>query len=324
MRIPLLRVALAIAVSALPLAAQTDTLAERRAQLLQQLQPGAVLRIRTGNDLLVGRLSNVSADTLFLDNHAFNLRALERIELRQRATVRGMKIGAIVGAPAGAVFGALLLWLVSAMCEYDCSDNSGSDIALGAAAFAAGGAVAGGAVGAAIGAATPRWVNLDDARLRLSRLGSTAPSHRIGSVAVTPVYAHNAAGAGGGPGVRAAFAFQTRRVSFGPEIGYYDLGEGNLQSVTHWGGISRVGAGSDRQLEPYASLGAGLFSWNMAGGGALRLGGYSAGGGLQLRSAAGKAALFGEARWQSNLTRSGNPDGNLGFYTIGLGGSLTW
>jgi hypothetical protein len=96
------------------------------------------------------------------------------------------------------------------------------------------------------------------------------------------------------------------------------------ENVFHAGGVARIGAGSDRRIEPFASIGAGLYNWGNGWGGTTTLGGYSAGAGLQLRSHTGRRSLQIEARWQSNLTNSGDPDPHFGFYTIGIGGGLSW
>lgn len=306
--------------------AQTDSAAIRRAQLLQRLQPGTTLRVSAAGAPVIGRLVRLGEDSLYLEGQAFALDAGPRIWLQQRSTSRGMKAGAIIGAPAGAAFGAFFMLLASGLCEYDCVEDTPRAIALGALGFGAFGMVAGGTVGAVVGSAIPRWVDIDDPRVRIpteADAESPAPAHAIGSVSVTPAFAKFADGDEAGAGARAAYMFHLRRAGLGLEAGTYSMGgDGN---VMHAGGVARFGTGVDRRVEPFVTLGTGLYSWSQsAGGGAIQLGGYSAGTGLQLRSDSRRQSLFAEARWQSNLTRSGDSNGRYGFYTLGIGGSLAW
>jgi hypothetical protein len=305
--------------------AQADSAAVRRAQLLQRLQPGTTLRVSTAADPAIGRLVRVGSDSLYLDAGAYSLSPDQRIWLQQRSTSRGMKAGAIIGAPAGAAFGAFFMLLVSGLCEYDCPEDKPRAIALGALGFGAFGGLAGGTIGAVVGASIPRWLDIDDPRIRLPTTDDVAASVpvTIGSLAVTPALAGAANGGGLGAGARATYMFHLRRAGLGLEAGAYDLG--NDTRVAHAGGLARFGAGFDRRLEPYVTLGTGLYSWSDVGGGAIQLGGYSAGAGINVRSASRKQTLFAEARWQDNLTISGDLDSSkYGFYTIGIGGSLAW
>jgi hypothetical protein len=305
--------------------AQTDSAAIRRAQLLQRLQPGTPLRVSTAGAPVIGRLVRVAPDSLYLEGGAYALTPEQRIWLQQRSTSRGMKAGAVIGAPVGAAFGAFFMLLVSGLCEYDCPEDKPRAIALGALGFGAFGGVAGGTIGAVVGASIPRWLSIDDARVRVPAVHDVAAAApvTIGSLAVTPALAGAANGGGAGAGARATYMFHLRRAGLGLEAGAYDLG--NDTRVVHAGGLARFGAGFDRRFEPFVTLGTGLYSWSDVGGGAIQLGGYSAGAGINVRSASRKQALFAEARWQDNLTISGDLDSSkYGFYTIGIGGSVAW
>lgn len=293
--------------------------AQTRGELIERLRPGTLVRIMLPTQSFTGRVQRVSADTLYLDSVTVARADIEAAWFQQRATRKGMKLGAIIGAPAGAAFGAFLFTIATGLCESDCSDNAGRDIVLGTLGFGAFGLVAGGAVGAVIGAALPQWVELTP-QSRMPKVATA--SRRIGSISLTPTYAAFARGDDSGGGARFAYMFQTRHFSLGPELGRYGMGD---RRVSHAGGIFRVGTGTDRALEPFANVGVGLYSWGIAnGGGALQFGGYSVGGGAQLRTSNGRLSGFTEGRWQSNLTRSGDTNPNYGFYTVGVGASVAW
>lgn len=312
---------LAALLIAAPLQAQTPR-PESRAQLIEQLRPGTVVRILAGGQTMTGRVQRVTADTLFVEQTPIPTGTIENAWVKQRATRRGLKIGAIIGAPAGAAFGAFLFTLASGLCESDCSDNPGRDIVLGTLGFGAAGLIGGGALGAAIGAALPQWVEIASPRARLARQpAATDDNRRIGSISLTPAYARFAGDEENGGGARFAYMFHTRHFSLGPEVGRYGMGE---RRVSHAGGIFRVGTGTGRALEPFANVGVGLYSWGVADGGAIQLGGYSVGAGAQLRSANRRFSAFTEGRWQSNLTRSGDIDPDYGFYTLAIGGAVAW
>src|SRR5687768_15389832 len=146
--------------------AQSDSIAVRRAQLLQRLQTGTMLRVSTAGEPAIGRLVRVAPDSLYLEAGAYPLTQGQRIWLQQRSTSRGMKAGAVIGAPAGAAFGAFLMVLVAGLCEYDCPEDKPRAIALGTLGFGVFGGLAGGTIGAVVGAAIPRWVDIDDPRIR--------------------------------------------------------------------------------------------------------------------------------------------------------------
>jgi hypothetical protein len=314
--------------------AQTDT--SRLDARLQQLPAGVILRANAAGATVQGELRGVTRDTVLIGNVAIARATLERVWLRERATRQGLKWGALIGAPAGAAFGAFVALIATGLCEYECEDLSAGEAILAVGGGGAAGALAGGALGAAIGAAIPRWVDLAGEHVRIP----TAPrAAHVGSISLVPTLTRAAEGGGGGAGVRANYMFQTRHFALGPELGRYSLGERDLPafvpcgpdvcldtvpvntSVFHAGGAVRIGTGTDRSLEPFATAGAGLYAWQ--GGNGIELGGYSLGAGVQARNRSRRQSLFLEARWQSNLTRSGD-DTQLGFYTLGIGAALAW
>ena len=306
--------------SAVQVRAQTPD-AQRRVQLIEQLTPGTLVRILTGSDTMIGRVQRVSNDTLYIDQSLIAASSIDNAWIQQRSTRKGMKIGALIGAPAGAAFGAFLFTLATGLCQYECTDDAGRAIVLGTIGFGAAGLVSGGALGAVIGAAIPRWVEITKAPVKPDKL-ARANSPRIGSLSLTPAYARFASDDENGGGARFAYMFHTRHISLGPELGRYGMGD---RRVAHAGGIVRVGTGNDRTIEPFANVGFGLYSWSLAnGGGAIQLGGYSLGGGAQVRSSRGRLSAFAEGRWQSNLTHSGDMNPQYGFYTVGIGGSVAW
>ena len=341
----LIAIVAGVLATASPAHAQRDTLQTQRVQLLQRVAPGTMLRVRMDSQQVVGQLQRVSSDTLYLEDRAVPTHLIDDIWLRQRATRTGAKWGAIIGAPAGAAFGSFVLLLVSALCESDCSDYGTGEAVVGALAFTTAGLVAGGALGAVIGAGIPKWTEITKAGARLPEAAPARPATRtIGSLSLTPALAHSASGDDSGFGLRLTYQFNTTHFSLGPEVGWYSLGTNtrpNLfcgpglppcqeetvelaENVFHAGGVARIGAGTDRRIEPYATLGAGLYNWGTGYGGSTALGAYSAGTGVQWRNQTGRRSLLVEGRWQSNLTNSGDPDPHFGFYTIGIGGTLSW
>ena len=301
---------------AAPLHAQGDG---TRAAMIRQLYPGTKLRLTISDQPLISEFVRAAPDSIFLSAGAFALSDVQSLEVQQRATRRGAKIGAVIGAPAGAGFGAFIMLIATYMCEYECSDNKARDVTLGTLGFAAFGAAAGATIGAVVGAATPDWMEITDPRVRLPKEGRA--KRTIGSFALTPAYARYADIDAAGPGVRVAYTFHAGPVAFGPEFGTYQIA--NERGIRHAGGIARIGTGRDKRIEPYGSLGVGFYSWNRDFG-AIQLGGYSAGGGIHLRSADAKRSVFTEARWQDNLTNSGDANPQFGFYTIGIGATIAW
>lgn len=210
---------------------------------------------------------------------------------------KGAKIGAVAGAVGGGAFGGLIGYLAWALCDSgECGESLGQNITIGTIAGAAAGAAGGAIIGSVIGASTVH-----------------------GSASFSPVYARaNDERTGDGFGVRALYALDTKHVSVGPEVGFYKTNE----VIYHVGGAARFGLGNDKRLEPFASLGAGLYNWEKSYT-ANALGGYSIGAGVQLRNNTGRRTLFGEARWQDNLTNSGSVE-DYGFYSLALGVSHSW
>lgn len=302
--------------AATPLHAQTDV---TRADLVQRLYPGIDVRVRIADDDVISRFVSATNDTIVLESGAFALADAQSIAIQQRATKRGMKVGALIGAPAGALFGAFIMILATGLCEYECSDNMARDVTLGTLGFTAAGTLAGGTIGAVIGAATPQWFEITDPRVRIP---SEPPAASIiGSASLTPAYARYKDIDAGGAGVRAAYTFHMGRFAFGPELGSYFID--NDTKIHHAGGIARIGTGPRNRIEPFASVGVGFYSWGRQFG-SIQLGGYSAGAGVHVKSTSRKQSVFAEARWQDNLTNSGDANSQYGFYTIGIGGQLSW
>ena len=319
--------------------AQTNS-SDARAATLQQLQPGIRLRLQADGERNIGRLRAISADSVFLEDGAFALRDLEGAWIRQRSTRKGTIIGALVGAPAGGAFGLFVIWLADALCESSCGGLGAGELVLGTAAFSAFGLLSGGAVGAVIGAGIPRWGEVTDKRTRIP----ADPEAPIGSFSISPAYAQLAQSeTGGGFGGRAAYTFETKNLALGLEAGSYNGGTTRhavfqncpdltacidtadiKTTVFHAGGIARVVPGGQRGIKPFASLGVGVYSWSSGTSGSLVLAGYSLGAGAQLRNRTGRRGLFAEARWQSNLSRSGDPLARYGFYSIGVGSTIAW
>ena len=331
--------------AASPLDAQDIT--QRRAELLQQVPAGTELRVQVGGERNIGRLVRVGSDTLFLSFGAVPIASLEDVWLRQRATRKGLRIGATAGAIGGLAYGAFLALLFEAFCETDCEDYGFAEAALITGAIGALGMVGGGALGAAIGASLPEWVSLTDRRAHIPTPADVeiGPDRRIiGSVSAAPAWARYTDGDDSGFGLRATYLYHTKHIAAGPEIGSYRLGEQQRiriggcpdrqgictdtvmvsENVRHAGGLLRVGTGSDRSIEPYATLGAGLYSWGADADGSIQLGGYSLGAGMHLRNRTRSLGAFAEGRFQSNFTRSGDVGRTYGFYTFAVGGSLSW
>ncbi|HEX6560351.1 MAG TPA: hypothetical protein VF021_12835 [Longimicrobiales bacterium] len=320
--------------------AQTDTTSAASSRLLQGLRPGVTLRVLVGAHATTGVLQRASRDSLYLEGRTVGIADIGRIQVRQRATRSGLKWGAITGGIGGAVFGALAGYVFYGVCEVDCPDSPNGAVIFGTLGGGAGGLIAGGVLGAVVGSALPKWVDLRDPAANLTR---ASPRH-IGTVTFAPVVARASNSQGTGAGARAAFLFQTRHFSLGPEVAWQALGTnqrpvfvpcGNLngctdtiplrENVLQLGGVARLGTGSDRHIEPFATVGTGFYVWSRnPGNSSIGLLGYSLGGGLQLRAASGRRSLFGEARWQSNLSASGDPNPAFGFYTFALGGALAW
>jgi hypothetical protein len=321
--------------------AQSDSLSAERAHLLATVPVGAQVRVFANNTRFAGALQRVANDTLYLDGRPFRISETSAVEVRQRATRTGRKVGAIVGTAGGTVFGAFVGFIINAFCESECDDNSeGTTIVVGAIAGGLSGFVAGSVTGGVIGAAIPKWYAITDKHARPAH----APRGNLGSFSLTPVFAAPSRGESGGPGARAALMFQTEHLSIGPELAVHSLGTNMREtfamcgefvscldtvpvreSVAYGGFTARAGTGTQKKLEPYGTIGLGVYTWGRGRGlGSLTLVGYSLGAGAAWRNATGKRAVFAETRWQSNLSRGGFIDNALGFYTIGIGGSLAW
>ena len=322
--------------------AQSATPAEDHSRLLQQLRPGIRLRLETNGERTAGKLRAVTADSVFLETNSFALNDVDRAWIRQRATRKGMLIGALVGAPAGAVFGTFLVWFADALCEGSCNGVSGGELALGAVGGGAFGLISGGVIGATIGASVPRWGDITDRRTRVP----ADPDAPIGSVSFMPAFAQFAQSeSGGGLGGRANYTFETRNIAAGFEVGRYSAGttrqsvfrggpcDVNVScfdtadvktSVLHVGGVARVVPGGQRGIKPYGSLGIGVYDWSSGESGSVTLAGYSLGAGVQVRNQNARRGLFAEARWQSNLSRSGHPFARYGFYSFAVGTTFAW
>lgn len=330
-------------VVATPLFAQTDSIpVNRRAALLQRLHPGTPVRIWLNGALIEGPIQRVTRDTVYVAAHAAPAATLEEAWVQQRATRKGATIGAIIGAPAAAAFGGFLMLILSA----ESGGVSGNDVALGVLGFGAFGALSGAVLGGVIGAATPQWVEITSERARIPEADAArqARTRSIGALSLTPTFGHNLDASGGGVGLRASYLFQTRHFSFGPELGVLQTGDVDYetftfcpgentscfdtvtvsQKVMHAGGLARVGTGIDNKVEPFATLGVGFTSWGKGGFGAIVLGGYSIGAGLTLRDESRKKSIFIDARYNNNLTNSGDVDPQYAFYTLGIGASVAW
>jgi hypothetical protein len=300
-----------------PLFAQSDTIpTNHRAALLQRLHSGTLVRLRLNGALVDGPIQRVTRDTVYFGDFAVPATTIDEAWIRQRATRKGAVIGAIIGAPAAAAFGGFLMMFIGA----ESTPLTGSEVALGVLGFGAFGALSGAVLGGVIGAATP------------------------GALSLTPTFAHNKHAKGGGLGLRAAYLFQTAHFSFGPELGVLQAGDVQQetftfcpgqnqtcfdtvtvgQKISHAGGLARVGTGIDQKVEPYATLGVGFTGWHNDGLGGTVLGGYSVGGGIALRDESRKRSVFIDARYNNNLTHSGDIDPQYAFYTLGIGASVSW
>src|SRR5687767_12313146 len=141
--------------------AQVDSARVQRTRtLLERLQPGTRLRVDTGQTRVVGPFQRVEAGALYLENGTIPLRSVNDIFVRKRATVRGLKIGALIGAPVGALSFTTLLAFVAAFCEYECEDFNAGSVAKFALNGAALGALIGGTAGSIVGASTTHWSRL--------------------------------------------------------------------------------------------------------------------------------------------------------------------
>lgn len=263
--------------------------------------------------------------------------------VRIRATTKGMKIGAVAGTISGLVLGAFGGYLVYALCDTgDCSESLGQSIAAGTLIGGAFGLATGGATGAMIGASRPQYVRADDRRAR------HVASEIIGGASFAPAFAHPNEGHGNGLGARFSYYFQTEHLAVGPEIGWYSAGTvdrtvynpcpappgqeiycadtiSQKQSVLHANVNARLGTGATRKFEPYVTGGLGYYRWNLSRGFASTDAlGYSGGGGLTLRDATRRKAVFAEARVQSNVNDPGFTGVDYGFLTFAIGASVAW
>jgi len=255
---------------------------------------------------------------------------------RRRAVEAGAITGGILGAGAGAFLGVLVVGL----CEYDCNGSLAGGAIVGGLAVGAAGAVAGGVVGAAI----PRWSQRWHAsRYRAAHGGAPAPvteAEPPDSAAAPPPHAREVgevtlfalAGHGGHPvgaypdtsdqrgvmaGLSAGLAFRLQRVTFGPELGFYDGAE-RLTSA-QW--LFRVDL-ADRHRTgavPYAIAGAGANVWHTELDDVAYFTG-TFGAGLTF---GGRHQWRAEARWSPVLQYSSNgPYPTL--VTAGIGRRFSW
>jgi hypothetical protein len=276
-------------------------------------------------------------DTTFSDRN-FRYSAAG-VQVRQRATKTGVKVGAVAGTIGGGALGAFGGLIVYAGCDSgNCPESLGKSVLVGTLGGAAFGLVAGAALGAVVGSALPKWKQQSNAST-----GKLLPQI-IGSYTITPAVARPANGEGTGGGVRASFTYEAKYFALGPEAGWYTLGKnerpiytncGQLEpcldtmaigeNAFHIGGVARVSTGAARKVAPFASVGTGFYSWNRAQGfGTTGYMGYSAGAGVNVRNATRTRSLVAEGRWHSNLSRTDNPSRELGYYTFAIGGAVAW
>jgi hypothetical protein len=329
-------------------AAQTETAArEHTLELLRSVPAGTLLRVAGRERTFVGPLERVGRDTIQLGAYLVPLASIERVQLRQRATLRGLKLGTLIGAPTGALtFGLGGLW-ASGFCEYDCPESAAGYALQAAALGAVLGAITGAATGAMIGASTTRWTALSEGNVtRLvasARSGGPAARRTIGSVSAAPAFTLPVDGDGSGYGGRAALLFHRGNFALGPELGFYELGsrqrlltwtcdapDGTCselsaarETVAFGAAATRIGTGARNIVEPYATAGVGLYSWGTDIGEGRNTAGYSIGGGVQLRTPRGWHGAFLEARWQSNMSPVDDRYG-YGFVSLSAGGALAW
>lgn len=303
-----------------------------------RLQTGTPVRVELrGGEVVTGRLVGLGGGGLHLQGRRADVpfASVDRLAARGRSTGAGLRIGGIVGGIGGAAGGALVGWVVGALCESSQCASVGLDILAGGGLGLLVGAVGGGALGAVVGATVPRWVEP-------ARGGPAA----VGEVSATGAWSRFGSGAeGSGAGGDLSLLAVVGPIEVGPEIGYHD--PGTLASTMHvpcssparipvpdstslcdlpvqiarrvWhaGGTVRVdplrGA-----LRPYAVGGVGYYSWS-----GLDLAGYSVGAGVRWVPGRVGPGLHLEARWHSNLSRSGSSV-PLGYLTLGAGGTLRW
>jgi hypothetical protein len=281
------------------------------------------------------------ADTLYLTDHAIAGAAIDRLQIRQRATGYGFKRGTLIGIPAGAVSLGLFGAWASAMCEYDC-ESTGTYAARAALLGAGLGMLVGATAGSIIGASTTRWTDATVRNLRggerTPTAGAAARRPMVASISAAPAFTFPADNDGTGSGGRVTFMMHRGRFAIGPELGYYTVGSRPrlypittdeprtltaLETLWYGAGVARIGAGQDMRVEPYATGGVGWYWWGTDVGDGQKSAGYSLGGGARLRSARGWHGVFVEARWQSNLTAV-TESHSYGFGTLSAGATMAW
>lgn len=304
------------------------------------------LGLRTGN-VLTGRLTGVDGAGLRLEGRAaaVPLDAVNHLSARGRSTGTGLKVGLIAGGIGGTIGGGLIGLVVAALCETDSCASTGTNVLVGAGLGLLAGGGGGAALGAVVGSTIPRWVEP----------GAAAPA-RIGELAATGAWSRLGSRAGGsGLGGDLSYMATFGPVAVGPDVGWHGLGTNLRQgfvrcqppvrspsgavpdtvtfcpeqvpvgeSVWHVGGAAQLDP-LHADLRPYAVGGLGLYAWRSDYfGTSLDLLGYSVGGGLRWQPRRSAVGVRAEARWDSNLSRSGGTDHPLGYLTVGFGGTLRW
>ena len=273
------------------------------ARLVMRQPTGVVLRLNAASEQVTGVLERVQDGVLYLESppRALPLSSVTDAWLQRRSTGSGGRVGALIGAPAGAAVFGLGAWFLSQLCEYDC-DISGGEIGLITLGGAALGAASGYIVGALVGASVPRWEPLTETSAPATIVADDPRLHAgLSALSITPALARDVDGVGGaGAGFSISYLSQlSRHIAVGAEAARYDvtirgpgyfvpcdddpetlcLTDGATQSgVWSIGGLSRIGSGADRALEPYALIGLGVTNF-----GHVTLGGYSAGAGTRYR-----------------------------------------
>jgi hypothetical protein len=337
-----------LAALASPAAAQTEGQARtRQLELLRTVPPGTELRVVQHERAFVGPLERIERDTLQLGAYLVPLGTVERVQLRQRATGRGAKLGTLIGVPTGAVtFGLGGLWL-SGFCEYDCPESTAAFGLRSAALGALLGGIAGVTTGAIIGASTTHWTDVSErnvTRLVASATGGGGGARgAVGSVSAAPAFTLPLQGESNGYGGRALLLFHRGNLAVGPELGFYGTGtrqrlltsicdesgetcaapHAARESLAYGAAVARIGTGSRSVVEPYATGGVGLYAWGTDVGEGQKSAGYSAGGGVHVRTPRGWHGAFLEARWQSNLSPVQDRY-SLAFVSFSAGGTLAW
>lgn len=312
--------------------ADSTALDESRAAI-GRVNAGKRIRLHTADGMEAdGIYRGCTGDTLLLDvapkQREYSIAAVKSMWVRGRS----VKTGAIIGLAVGAVGGFVIGGLAAGLRHMDggTTSSGGSDAAVVLSGIALGSVVLG-ALGAGVGATIPKWhlryraPDYDKDRhyeKKSEPAAKSEPTERIGGLRVLGGFSRStwSSEPTGGVGGQANYFIQvSKKVLFGPEVGYYSLGESTY--MWNFSGACLIIWGQE-SWRYFGIADLGYSNWDGIAKSNSFIG-YGLGGGVLYRVANSPFAFYVEGRFQSDLG-GWDTDGPAIFLTSAAGIQFSW